>query len=345
MHSAGGLPLISSVGRSRGVFVEISRRQFVSQVAGMATLSSFSRAVEAQTYPERPVRIIVPFAPGGPADALARLIAEKLSKLGQQFYVENQAGAGGNLGMGAGARASPDGYTITIVGPSFVVNPSLYPKIPYDPQKDFAPVTLAAVSPNVLVIHPSIPATTVKELISFLKDNPGKHSFAHPGKGTTAQLSGEMFRRSLDLDIVPVSFNGSAPAIQSTLGGHTPIAFTVATPAVPQVKEGLLRALAVTSAKRLPVLPDIPTLAEAGLPNQESDSLMGVLAPARTPEAIITLLNREIVSAINQPDIAEKLAGLGFEAVASSPTEFAARIESDISKWAQVIRAANIKAE
>jgi len=273
------------------------------------------------------------------------LIAEKLSKLGQQFYVENQAGAGGNLGMGAGARASPDGYTITIVGPSFVVNPSLYPKIPYDPQKDFAPVTLAAVSPNVLVIHPSIPATTVKELISFLKDNPGKHSFAHPGKGTTAQLSGEMFRRSLDLDIVPVSFNGSAPAIQSTLGGHTPIAFTVATPAVPQVKEGLLRALAVTSAKRLPVLPDIPTLAEAGLPNQESDSLMGVLAPARTPEAIITLLNREIVSAINQPDIAEKLAGLGFEAVASSPTEFAARIESDISKWAQVIRAANIKAE
>jgi len=325
--------------------VEISRRQFVSQVAGMATLSSFSRAVEAQTYPERPVRIIVPFAPGGPADALARLIAEKLSKLGQQFYVENQAGAGGNLGMGAGARASPDGYTITIVGPSFVVNPSLYPKIPYDPQKDFAPVTLAAVSPNVLVIHPSIPATTVKELISFLKDNPGKHSFAHPGKGTTAQLSGEMFRRSLDLDIVPVSFNGSAPAIQSTLGGHTPIAFTVATPAVPQVKEGLLRALAVTSAKRLPVLPDIPTLAEAGLPNQESDSLMGVLAPARTPEAIITLLNREIVSAINQPDIAEKLAGLGFEAVASSPTEFAARIESDISKWAQVIRAANIKAE
>src|SRR5262245_10034973 len=311
----------------------------------MAALSSFSRAVEAQTYPERPVRIIVPFAPGGPADALARLIAEKLSKLGQQFYVENQAGAGGNLGMGAGARARPDGYTITIVGPSFVVNPSLYPKIPYDPQKDFAPVTLAAVSPNVLVIHPSIPATTVKELISFLKDNPGKHSFAHPGKGTTAQLSGEMFRRSRELDIVPVSFNGSAPAIHSPLGRHTPIAFTVATPAVPQVKEGLLRALAVTSAKRLPVVPDVPTLAEAGLPNQEADSLMGVLVPARTPEAIISLLNREIVTTINQPDTTEKLAGLGFEAVASSPTEFAARIETDMSKWAQVIRTANIKAE
>lgn len=270
------------------------------------------------------------------------MIAEKLSKLGQQLYVENQADAGGNLGMGAGACASPDGYTITIVGPSFVVNPSHYPKIPYDPHKDFAPVTLAAVSPNVLVIHPSIPAKTVKELISFLKDNPEKYSFAHPGKGTTAQLSGEMFRRSQELDIVPVSFNGSA---QSTLGSHTPIAFTVATPAVPQVKEGLLRALAVTSAKRLPVLPDVPTLAKAGLPVQEADSLMGVLVPARTPEAIISLLDREIVTAINQPDITEKLAGLGFEAVASSPTEFAARIESDISKRAQVIRTANIKAE
>jgi len=247
--------------------------------------------------------------------------------------------------MGAGARASPDGYTITIVGPSFVVNPSLYAKIPYDPHKDFAPVTLAAVSPNILVIHPSIPVTNVKELIAFLKDNPGKHSFAHPGKGTTAHLSGELFRRSQDVDIVPVSFNGSAPAIQSTLGGHTPIAFTVATPAVPQVKEGLLRALAVTTAKRLPALPDVPTLAEAGLPNQESDSLMGVLVPAGTSQGVISLLNREIGSAMNQQDTADKLNALGFEAVASSPAEFAARIEADISKWAQVIRVANIKAE
>jgi len=325
--------------------MEISRRQFVTQAAGAATLSSFSQTVGAQTYPERPVRMIVPFAPGGPADALARLIAEKLSKAWSAVLCREPGWCGGNLGMGAGARASLDGYTITIVGPSFVVNPSLYPKIPYDPHKDFAPVTLAAVSPNVLVIHPSISAQTVKELISFLKDNPGKYSFAHPGKGTTAQLSGEMFRRSRELDIVPVSFNGSAPAIHSPLGRHTPIAFTVATPAVPQVKEGLLRALAVTSAKRLPVVPDVPTLAEAGLPNQEADSLMGVLVPARTPEAIISLLNREIVTTINQPDTTEKLAGLGFEAVASSPTEFAARIETDMSKWAQVIRTANIKAE
>src|SRR5262249_55930547 len=278
--------------------MNFQRRRFLFLTAATSVLPVIGGVARAQTYPQRPVRVIVPFSPGGPTDVFARIVTGNLSRsLGQQFYVENQAGAGGNLGMGAGARASPDGYTITIVGPSFVVNPSLYAKIPYDPHKDFAPVTLAAVSPNVLVIHPSIPVTNVKELIAFLKDNPGKHSFAHPGKGTTAHLSGELFRRSQDVDIVPVSFNGSAPAIQSTLGGHTPIAFTVATPAVPQVKEGLLRALAVTTAKRLPALPGIPTLAEAGLPNQESDSLMGVLVPAGTPQGVISLLNREIGSA------------------------------------------------
>ena len=185
--------------------------------------------------------------------------------------------------MAAGARAPPDGYTITVVGTSFVVNPSLYEKLPYDPLKDFAPVTLAAVSPNVLVVHPSIPVKSVGELIEFLKTNPGKYSYAHAGNGTTPQLSGEMFRRSQNLDIEPVSFGGSAPAIQSALGGHTPIAFTVLTPAVPQVKAGLLRALAVTTPKRSAALPDVPTLAEAGLPDQEADTILGILVPAHTP--------------------------------------------------------------
>jgi tripartite-type tricarboxylate transporter receptor subunit TctC len=290
--------------------------------------------------------VIVPFAPGGPSDVLARLLAQKLSQtLGQQFYVENQPGAGGNLGMAAGARAAPDGYTITFIGTSFVVNPSLYPKIPYDPVKDFAPVTLAAISPNVLVVHPSIPAKSVRDLIEFLRVNPGKYSYAHAGNGTTPQLSGEMFRRSQNLDIVPVPFGGSAPAIQSTLGGHTPIAFTVLTPAVPQVKEGLLRALAVTTPKRSPALPDVPTLAEAGLQDQEADTILGILVPARTPQEIVTLLHREIAGAMKQPDAAEKLAALGFDTVASSPDEFAARIASDIPKWAKVIRAAQIKSE
>jgi tripartite-type tricarboxylate transporter receptor subunit TctC len=322
------------------------RRQFLRLAAGAAALPAISRIARAESYPARPVRVIVPFAPGGPADVLARLITQKLSgSLGQQFYVENQAGAGGNLGMSAGARAIPDGYTITVVGTSYVVNPSLYPKIPYDPYKDFAPVTLAAVSPNVLVIHPSIPASNVKELIAFLKANPGKYSFAHAGNGTTPQLSGELFKQSQNLDIVSVPFGGSAPAIQSALAGHTPIAFTVLTPAVPQVKDGKLRALAVTTPKRSPALPDVPTLAEAGLPDQEADTILGILVPFRTPEPIIALLHREVGAAMTQPDVAEKLSALGFEAIVNTPDEFAARIRTDIPKWAKVIRAATIKAE
>jgi tripartite-type tricarboxylate transporter receptor subunit TctC len=326
--------------------MKLLRRRLLQLTAAAAALVTISLTAGAETYPARPVRVIVPFSPGGPADVLARLIALKLSQsLGQQFYVENQAGAGGNIGMRAGAQAAPDGYTITVVSTSFVVNPSLYAKIPYDPQVDFVPVTLAAVSPNVLVVHPSIPANSVKELIAFLKANPGKYAYAHAGNGTTPQLSGEMFRRSQNLDIVPVPFGGSAPAIQSVLGGHTPIGFTVLTPAVPQVQTGLLRALAVTTPKRSSALPDVPTLAESGLANQEADTILGILVPAGTPQPIIELLHSEIVKAMRQPDAAEQLAVLGFEVVASTPDEFAARIKTDIPKWAKVIRAAQIKAE
>jgi tripartite-type tricarboxylate transporter receptor subunit TctC len=324
----------------------LPRRQFLRLSACAAALPVIAGIARAENYPMRPVRVIVPFAPGGPADVLARLIAQKLSvSLGQQFYVENQPGAGGNLGMSAGARANPDGHTVTIVGTSYVVNPSLYPKIPYDPDKDFAPVTLAAISPNVLVIHPSIPANSVKELIAFLKANPGKYSFAHAGNGTTPQLSGELFKQSQNLDIVSVPFGGSAPAIASALAGHTPIAFTVLTPAVQLVKEGKLRALAVTTPKRSPTLPDVPTLAEAGLPGQEADTILGILVPAHTPQPIIALLHREVSNAMSQTDVAQKLVALGFESIVSTPDEFAGRIATDIPKWAKVIRAANIKAE
>jgi len=324
--------------------MNLPRRQFLFAVGSAAFIAP--AIARAQTYPVRPVRVIVPFAPGGPTDVLARLITLDLSRrLGQQFFVENQAGAGGNLGMGAGARALPDGYTITVVSTSYVVNPNLYAKIPYDPYKDFVPITLAAVSPNVLVVHPSIPANTVKELIAFLKAHPGKYSFAHTGVGTTPHLSGEMFKRSQDLDIVPVPFGGSGPAIQSALAGHTPIAFTVLTPAVPQVKEGKLRALAITTSKRSPALPDIPTLAESGLSDQESDTILGVLAPAHTPQPIVTLLYQEIRNAMSQPDVAEKLATLGFETIASTPDEFTARIQTDVAKWAKIIRASHLNAE
>jgi tripartite-type tricarboxylate transporter receptor subunit TctC len=326
--------------------MNLERRHFLYLSAGAAAFPIISGTAEAQAYPARPVRVIVPFAAGGPTDVFARLVALNLSRnLGQQFYVENQPGAGGNLGMGAGARAAADGYAITVVSTSYVVNPSLYAKIPYDPLKDFAPVTLAATSPNVLVVHPSIPANSVKELVAFLKANPGKYSFAHPGVGTTSQLSGEMFKQSQGLDLVSVPFGGSAPAIQSALAGHTPIAFTVLTPVVPQVKEAKLRALAVTTAKRSLALPDVPTLAEAGLPNQESDTMQGVLVPAGTPQPIITLLHREIGKAMADPEAAQKLETLGFEAISSTPEEFSTRIRADIPKWAKVIEAAHIKAE
>jgi len=326
--------------------MNFERRRFLYLSASAAALPIVSRTAWAQAYPARPVRVIVPFAAGGPTDVFARLIALNLSrKLGQQFYVENQPGAGGNLGMGAGARAAPDGYTVTVVSTSFVVNPSLYAKIPYDPLKDFAPVSLAATSPNVLVVHPSIPANNVKELVAFLKANPGKYSFAHPGVGTTSQLSGEMFKHSQDLDLVSVPFGGSAPAIQSALAGHTPIAFVVLTPAVPQVKEGKLRAFAVTTPKRTPALPDVPTMTEAGLPDQESDTMQGVLVPAGTPQPIVALLQREIAQALAEPEAAQKLATLGFEAIASTAEEFSARIRADIPKWAKVIETAHIKVD
>jgi len=326
--------------------VEIPRRAFLHLAALGVGLPAVAPFAWAQAYPTRPVRVIVPFAPGGPTDVLARLVMQQLSqRFGQQFYVENQGGVGGNLGMGAAARAVPDGYTVLAVSGSFVVNPSLYSKIPYEPYKDFAPVTLAAVSPNVLVTHPSIPADNVPELIAFLRANPGKYSFADAGTGTTSHLSGELFKQSQNLDIVPVPFNGSGPAIQATLAGHTFIAFTALTPAVPHVKEGWLRGLAVTTPQRSPALPDVPTLAEAGLPDQESDTIFGILVPAHTPAPVIALLHREISNVLSQPGVEEKLASLGFEAIVSTPDEFAARIENDISKWAKVIRAANIKAD
>jgi len=313
--------------------------------AAFLLLAGASHA-QSPSYPSHPVRIIVPFAPAGPADIIARLLAQKLTEhLGKQFYVENQPGAGGNIGMGNAARAAPDGHTLVLVSSSYMVNPSLYPKVPYDQARDFAPVTMPAFAPNVLIANPSLPVADLKGLAALIRASPGKYSFASAGMGTTPYLSGELFKLSLKADLVHVPFNGSAPAIQSTLGGHTPFGFVVLAPAVPQVKDGKLRGLAVLSAQRSSALPDVPTIAEAGFPGQEADTLMGVLVPAATPKPVVATLHREIARIVAQPEMKERLDAIGFVPVANTPDEFAAVIAAETARWGKVIREAGIKAE
>jgi tripartite-type tricarboxylate transporter receptor subunit TctC len=317
----------------------LPRRTFLHLAAGAAALPAVSRIARAQAYPTRPVRMIVPYATGGPTDVFARLIAQKLSEqLGRQFYVENIGGAGGNIGMGRGARA------IVLVPTPLVINPNLYDSVPYDPIKDFDPVTLAVSTTTVLAAHPSVPAQTVRELVAVIRANPGKYSFASPGTGTPSHLLGELFRLSLKLDLVHVPFNSGGLAIGSNLAGHTPLSFGTPPPALPHLKDGKLRALAVASKARVPTLPDVPTMAEAGYPDVEGESWFGVAVPAGTPKEIVALLNREIVRSMALPDMKERLATLGFDSIASSPEEFGARIRADSEKWGKVIRAANIKA-
>jgi len=326
--------------------MKLPRRQFLHLAAGGAAVATMSRIARAQAYPARPVRAIVAFAPGGVTDTFARLMSQKLGEhLGKQFYVENITGATGNIGTGRAAKAAPDGYTLLFAFSSYVVNPTLFDKVPYDPYKDFEPVTLAVASTTVLTVHPSVPANTVKDLVALIRANPGKYSYSSAGAGTQAHLAGEQFRLSLGLDLVHVPFNGGGPAIAAVVGGHTPIGFSSPAASIPQIKEGNVRALAITSKRRSQILPDVPTMAEAGYPEIEGDSWVGVLVPAGTPKDIISLLNREVVKIIALPDMKAQLGELGYDPVASTPEEFAIRIKVEIETWAKVIRAAHIKAE
>jgi tripartite-type tricarboxylate transporter receptor subunit TctC len=322
-----------------------SRRSAMLLVIALAVNSLIQTMPEAhaQNYPNKPVKVIVPFAPAGPTDVMARLVAQKLSEnLKQQFYIENHAGAGGNLGTVQVAKSAPDGYTILVASSSFVVNPSLYAKNPYDAFKDFAPITLAAATPNIVVVNPGIPAKTVKELIELMKANPGKYTIAHPGIGTTPHLAAELFKLTYQLDADTVPFGGAAPAIQSTVAGHTPIAFTALPPTASQVQGGTLRGLAVTSKKRSLTLPDVPTLVEAGIAGQESVTMQGILVRAGTPKEIIDLLNREIAKVMALPDVKAKCDQLGFDPVADTPEEFTAYIKSEVEKWSKVIKDAKV---
>ncbi|HLH96113.1 MAG TPA: tripartite tricarboxylate transporter substrate binding protein [Xanthobacteraceae bacterium] len=298
---------------------------------------------DAQSYPTRAVRAIVAFAPGGVTDTFTRLVAQKLSEdLGQQFYVDNISGASGNIGTAQAAKAAPDGYTLYFAFSSYAVNPTLFDQIPYDPAKDFDPVTLAVTSTTVLTVNPMVPAHSVKELVALIRSSPGKFSYSTAGAGTQAHLAGEQFRLLLNLDLVHVPYNGGAPAIMAVVGGHTPIGFSSPAASIAQIQKGNVRALAVTGAKRSRIFPDVPTMAEAGYPQIMGDSWVGVLVPAGTPKDIINLLQREIAKIIATPDMQARLTELGYDPVGSSPEEFGARIKSEIVSWGQVIRAAHI---
>lgn len=326
--------------------MKLPRRQFLHLTAGAAALPVFASVAQAQSYPSRPVRVIVPYSPGGPTDVCARFIAQGLSdQLGKQFYVENITGAGGNIGTGQAARTTADGYSILITVNSYVINPTLYDKVPYHVLKDFEAVTLAAIFPSAMLVNPSVSAKTVQELVALIKANPNKYSFASPGFGTPSHLLGEQFRVAAGLDLVHVPYGGSGPVITSVVAGNTPIGFAALSAAVPQIIDGKLRALAVMSDHRSQALPDLPTIAEAGYPELDGDAWVGVLVPTGTSPDIIALLHREIVKIIATPDMKERLATLGLEPVGNSPEEFTAQMKVEMEKWAKVIRAARIKAE
>jgi len=297
----------------------------------------------AQNYPSKPIRMIVTFGAGGPTDVIGRIIAQKVGEAwGQQVVVENIAGAGGNLGLSNALRAPADGYTIVAVSTGFIVNPSLYAKVPYQ-IKDFAPISLVAASPNVITINPSVPARTVQELIAYVRSQPGKLSYAQPATGSTPHLAAEMFKLKFGLDLTMVPFNSAAPAITSTIAGHTPIAFTALPPALSNIQDGKLRGIAVLSAKRNAGVQDVPTIAEAGVPDQESDTVTGIITLAGTPREIVDRWHHEIVRIVALPEVNARLRALGFDPVANSPDEYAERIRTEGAKWDKVAKEANIR--
>jgi len=304
-------------------------------------------ATAADVYPAKALRLIVPFPPGGPADALARLVGDKLSaSLGKAVVVDNRPGAGGNIGMELGARSAPDGYTLVLApAGNLTVNPFLYRNVPYDVGRDFAPVTVIAAVPNVLVVHPSVPAKSVADLVRHAKAHPGTLNYSSPGNGSGAHLAGELFKSMTGVDIVHIPFNRIAPAVTAVVGGQVQIMFAGAPSALPQVKAGRLVALGVASPKRIAAAPDLPTLAESGLPGFDVTSWYSIVVPSGTPNDIIARLRSEIASALTQPDIQEKLAGLGAEPIGNTPAEFAAMLKVETAKWGKIVKDANIQVE
>ena len=329
-------------------FAYPSRRELLRTagfaIGAMAVPGLGVKQARAAGYPERPIKIIVPFAPAGPTDIMARILGTHLGEaIGGTVIIENRAGAGGNIGIGAAAHAEPDGYTLLITSSAYVVNPGLYARIPYDPYKDFAPIAELGTSPNVIVVSPKLGINSIAELIARAKADPNELNYASPGIGTTPHLSMELLKIVGGIQITHVPFSGAAPAIQAVLGGTTQIACAALPPARPLIESGALKALAITGARRWFDLPDVPTMVELGYRDFIADTFQGFLAPAKTAPAIVELLSTKSVEILKTPKIAEQLRNDGFEVIANGPEGMRKRIEDEVPKWRDIIAKAGIK--
>ncbi|HET7671028.1 MAG TPA: tripartite tricarboxylate transporter substrate binding protein [Burkholderiales bacterium] len=305
-----------------------------------------SSSALAQTFPAKPVRVVVPFPPGGGTDIVARTVTPKMAEiLGQPFIVENRAGAGGNIGTDAVAKSPADGYTLLMASASTAINTTLVPNLSWDFSRDFAPVVLLVVNNHLLAAHPSVPANNVQELLALAKAKPGHVTYASYGSGSSAHLSAELFKSMAGVDLLHIPYKGAAPAVNDLLGGQVNIVFADVAAMLSHVKSGKLKALGIGSTKRFEGLPDVPTIAESGVPGFEAGGFLGLVAPAGTPPAVINALNAAGQKSLALPDVRERLLGLASPPVGGSPEQFAAHIKREIDKWARVIRTANIKPE
>jgi tripartite-type tricarboxylate transporter receptor subunit TctC len=315
-------------------------------VLGCIILSSISSSTHAQDYPSKPVRVIVSYTPGGGTDAVIRIVAKKFyENTGQNMVVEYKPGAAEQIGTAFGARAAPDGYTVLVIGNPFSINPSLYSNLPYDTVRDFAPVTLLAVAPFALLVNPELPVKTLKEFATLAKTQPGKLNYSSLGVGSPQQLSMEWYKKLAGLDIVPVPFNGVAPAMTAAMAGDVQATIAGLTTAVPHIKAGRLRALAVTTAKRSSAAPELPTIAESGFPEFDSFAWYGLVVPAKTPPGVIKRLNDEVVRALNSPEVRGSLTAIGVDSSPMTPEAFAAFLHKDLELWTGIVKMIGAKAE
>jgi tripartite-type tricarboxylate transporter receptor subunit TctC len=310
-------------------------------------LSAFASPAHAADYPTRPVTLVVAFTPGGPSDVLARIVGRQLEKvLRQPFVIENRPGGAGNIAAESVAHARPDGYTLLMGNNSILAtNNALFARLNFDAEKDFAPISLVGTQPNILVVHPSLPVHTVAELIALAKQEPGKLNYGNSGYGAAAHLSAELFKTEAHVDIVGINYKGAAPALQDLIAGQTQLMFATSASVVGHIKSGLVRPIAVTTLTRFSLMPELPTVAESGLPGFDATTWHGLVAPARTPKDVIATLHRAMVEGLNDPEARARLADLGVEVTPSTPEEFAAYIRSEIPKWTAVVKSAGVRME